>query len=262
MRRRLWFDNVCLSDFGLWISGDYTEALAEHLGEGVHIPGRSGDYWIDEGAWQNLTLEYPAFLLGATERELQGRLRSLRQVLGGTPGYVRIEDDYHPDEYRMGRYVSGLAEQTSYYSRASEFRLVFDCKPQRYLRSTRPLVLADQETEGAPGDLVTDNPAVLRNPTGREARPMLRLFYDDRTAPMSVTFGDCLIVCQPCGHYCIGIDMEARTCYYNGENLSRYVSITKGGAVAMDYPAIGDRVEITRGTNCKAVQVYPRWWWL
>ena len=257
MRQRLWFNDTCLTDFGLRISGDYTEKTPERLGEEVQVPGRSGAYWIGEGAWGNLEIEYPAYIFG----NVRENLARLRSILGAPDGYAELRDDYHPDEYRMVRYVSGLGEQVSVYADTAKFSLVFACKPQRYLvAGLRSLVMAEEEQSDARGDLITDNPAVIKNPTGMQTRPMLRVFYDDRTQGMTVTVGGTLFTIAPCGHYCIGIDLEARTCYYNGENLSRYVTVTVDGATAMDYPAFGDKTTVTRGTNVRALQIYPRWW--
>lgn len=259
MRRRIWFDGICLSVYGLWISGDYTEAMPERAGEYLDMPGR-GPLWLDGGYWQPRDIIYPAFVVGNMPEKLQ----ALRRILGSRPGYLRIEDDYHRDEYRLGRYVSGLGEGASFYRDAAQFDLTFHVEAERYLKSDySPLALVPEEDYGIDGLEVTTNPTELQNPTGMVARPLFRVYYGDKTQSATLTVGGTVYTLSPCGEDSVYIDCRTRSCYgTDGGSLGQYVRVTESGSSteAADFSSLGDRTTVTRGTNCQAVQVWPRWW--
>lgn len=116
---------------GAVLLGRGTYGAPERDVEQIHVPGRDGDLLLDNGGYKNIQITYPCSI-----REYNPTVSQwLRSVLYGAPGYHRLEDSYHPDEFRLAEY-RGPFEPEVYSERgndAANVDLVFNCHPQRYL---------------------------------------------------------------------------------------------------------------------------------
>lgn len=137
-RNNLIFGGIDCDDFGVWISGSDTYGSPERDSEHVAVPGRNGDLIIDNGRWKNKIVTYPAFF----EKQFPERMRAFREAISRKIGYQRLEDSYHPDEFRMAELINGInPSDTTQFNRGGNFELSFNCKPQRFLKSGEdPLV--------------------------------------------------------------------------------------------------------------------------
>ena len=131
----LTYDGVDSSDFGVFISGEGVFDAPARRGEMISIPGRNGSLFMDEGVFENITVEYPAFIGTGYEELFKTKLGDLRSALSSRGNYKRLTDTYHPDEFRLGVFREGLEVDPEVITRAGEFTLKFDCKPQRFLVS-------------------------------------------------------------------------------------------------------------------------------
>ncbi len=131
----LTFDGVDLSDFGVFISGEGAFDAPARRGEMISIPGRNGSLFMDEGVFENITVEYPAFIGTGYEELFRTKLGDLRSALSSRGNYKRLTDTYHPDEFRLGVFREGLEVDPQHITRAGGFTMKFDCKPQRFLVS-------------------------------------------------------------------------------------------------------------------------------
>lgn len=152
---------VSSKNYGVYISGEGAFNAPERAVEMISIPGRNGAYPLDKGHFENIEVTYPAGLFGMSEADFADAISDFRNFLCSKNGYVRIEDDYNPNEYRMGIYKSGLEVEANSLE-AGEFNIVFDCKPQRFLKSGETAVAV------ASGGKVT-------NPTLFDAKPQLQV---------------------------------------------------------------------------------------
>ena len=159
--KSLFFDGEDSRDYGVYITGEAVFNAPEREVEMISIPGRNGQLALDKGRFENIEVTYPAGIFADTEADFAEAISDFRNLLCSRRGYVRLQDDYHPDEYRMAVYKSGL-EVTPAQLRAGEFNIVFDCKPQRYLTSGETAISVDS------GDTVT-------NPTLFDASPLLEI---------------------------------------------------------------------------------------
>ena len=158
----LTYDGVDSSSFGVFISGEGVFDAPARRGEMISIPGRNGSLFMDEGVFENITVEYPAFIGTGYESLFRQKLGDFRSWLSSRGNYKRLTDTYHPDEFRLGVYREGLEVDPKVITRAGNFTLKFDCKPQRYLLSGEdPIVL----TSGA----------LITNPTLFYAKPLLKV---------------------------------------------------------------------------------------
>lgn len=132
-QHKLIFGDVDTSTFGVWLTGSGTFSAPTRDVEYISVPGRNGDLIIDNGKWNNIDVTYPANIPPLVD--MDSKLAGLRAALCRHVGYVRLEDTYHPDEYRRAAFTSGLEPVPSPDNKGADFNLVFSCKPQRFLKS-------------------------------------------------------------------------------------------------------------------------------
>lgn len=219
-----------LADFGVYISGEGTYNAPEKSITEEIVPGRNGSLIIDNGRYQNIEVSYPAFIIRDFPRNMAG----LRSYLTSLRGYSRLEDSYHPDEYRMAALSGGLDVKTSgYMNREGKFTLTFNCKPQRFLRSGEYAI-------------PVDSGATVYNPTLFDAKPLIRVYGNG-----SITVNGETMEWSGSSEY-VDIDCDIQDCYYMGANMNRYVT--------GDFPVLspGDNVIVFTGST--SVRITPRWW--
>lgn len=163
VKNNLLFGGVSAAAFGVYISGEGVYNAPERAVEMVTVPGRNGALAIDQGRYENVVVEYPAFVRARSQKEMRKKLSAFKNAIVSQIGYQRIEDTYHPEEYRMGVYLSGLDVEPVLYGTAAKFTLAFNCKPQRFLKS------GEEELSVSSGD-------VLTNPTPFESKPLLAVW--------------------------------------------------------------------------------------
>ena len=159
--KALSFDNVSSRTYGVYITGSAVYNAPEREVEMISIPGRNGQFALDKGRFENIEVTYPAGIFADSETDFADAISELRNFLCSRKGYVRLQDEYNPNEYRMAIYKSGLEVEPAQL-KAGEFEITFDCKPQRFLTSGETAVTVSS------GDTLT-------NPTLFEAAPLLEI---------------------------------------------------------------------------------------
>lgn len=156
------YGGVNSADYGIYITGEAVYNAPERDGEFIEVPGRNGAIFMDNRRYKNITVTYPAGAFGVNQKEFREKMTKFRNAILSQIGYQRLEDTYHPDEYRMGVYASGLEVEAVAHGKAGEFNLVFECKPQRWLSAGALPIPIDS------GD-------VLQNPTPFSSGPLLEI---------------------------------------------------------------------------------------
>ena len=155
--KALTFDGVNSLDYGIYITGEAVYNAPERAVEMVNIPGKNGALALDQGRFENIEVTYHAGCFADSQADFADKVMKFRNALASRYTYKRLTDEYHPDEYRLGLYKSGLDVDAVRYGTAGEFNIVFDCKPQRFLvdgdREILPTEWSDVQTES--GELVT-----------------------------------------------------------------------------------------------------------
>ena len=155
------FNGVKTSDFNVIVSGENTFNAPARVYEMIDIPGRDGQFALDMGRYENIEVSYPCANHEPDDMAtFRANLDGLRNAFLSAKGYQRLEDTFHPDEYRMAVYKSGLEAKMVGQAYASQFDLVFNCKPQRFLKSGETAVSV------ASGNTIT-------NPTAFESKPLI-----------------------------------------------------------------------------------------
>lgn len=160
--KSLQFGGVNSADYGIYITGEAVYNAPERTVEFISVPGRNGSIALDKGRFENIEVTYPAGTFGDDQQDFSEILSDFRNAVLSQVGYQRLTDSYHPDEYRLGVYSSGLevASTNKANGTAGEFSLTFNCKPQRFLTS------GETEVTVASGDTIT-------NPTPFDSQPLL-----------------------------------------------------------------------------------------
>lgn len=222
------------NEFGIWISGEVTYDAPERNVQSQEVAGRNGSLLFDQGNFKNISVKYPA----AIKADMPSRFRDFVNFAGSQIGYQRLEDTYHPYEYRMGRFISKLGVDTAgYMNRSGKFTLEFDCKPQRFLKSGE-----DPVTYTANG--------ILYNRTEFDAKPLLRVYG---SGAGTVGIGSETITISAINQY-VDIDCEIMDAYKGSTNCNGNVSFTD------DIVLKPGNNSIQKTGNITSIIITPRWW--
>lgn len=234
MTNFLTFAGRSTNEFGIWISGEGTYGAPERNVQTQEVAGRNGNLLFDMGNFKNITMEYPA----AIKENMPSRIRDFLNFAGAQVGYQRLEDTYHPYEYRMARFQSKQSVETfGYLNRGGQFTLKFDCKPQRFLKSGEASV--DFTSSG-----------VLYNRTQFESKPLLRVYG---SGSGTVGIGSQTITISSISSY-VDIDCEIMDAYKGAENCNGNVSFTD------DIVLKPGNNNISKSGSITKVTITPRWW--
>ena len=226
----LTYDGKNLREFGLYVNGAGTFDAPARSIEKIVVPGRSGTLTIDNKRFDNINVTYESFIV----RDFNENIEGLRNYLMAKPGYRRLEETYHPDEYRMARFISGMQVKATPLLREGNFKMTFDCMPQRFLKS---------------GEIPVEYTANgnIYNPTLYQAKPLLRIWGNG-----SVGIGSNTITLAGTTDY-TDIDCESMDAYYGATNRNDKIS----GAFPVLEPG---QSGVTLGAGITKVQITPRWW--
>lgn len=128
------FNGISAKDLGYVVQTSPVQNFPAKDVATQHVYGRNGDLVIDKGSYTNVEREYSLgipFLCGAS---FTATTSNLVNWLHSTSGYARLEDTYDPEVYRLAKF-SDAGSFTNLCDAATTFKLKFDCKPQRYLKS-------------------------------------------------------------------------------------------------------------------------------
>lgn len=239
-------------DFGLIISGAGTMNSPQKRYEEVDIPGRNGKLLRNtDNFFDNVELSYESFVYengdfiskhmhkdSLDTRTLQEKMRALREYLGSRNGYMRIEDTYNPEEYRLGYFAGPLQAEIDQHLKVAQFTLTFMCKPQRFLK--------DGEI---PHEFTTKG--ILHNITPFTAKPYILAYgtgsFSIDGVEMTINSADVYTE----------IDCEYMECHKGSVNCNGNVTL-KNGAFPELNP--GDCSVSVSGLN--KLVIMPNWWTL
>lgn len=131
MRNYFIYNGVDSRDYGVYISGQGTFNAPQKAYQFYNIPGRNGALIGYDKRFENVNITYQAFIY----KDFEKNLANFRSFLLSVNGYARLEDSYHPDEFRAAAYVGPFDPEVTSKNDAGSFTITFNCKPQRYLKS-------------------------------------------------------------------------------------------------------------------------------
>lgn len=218
-------------DFDIFLSGAGTYVSPKRKYRKIEVPGRTGDLIIDEDSYENVDLPYKCI----THNGIQG-YEELRSYLTSLVGYQRIEDSFHPDEYRLGVLKEDIDPKIRGidYNTAS-FELVFDCKAQRFLK------------DGENTIVIYDN-GVIYNETLFATKPLIKVYN-----PGTYTINDKTFTISGISlHAYIDCDiMDVYRIWPNGSIQNA------NGTFSGDFPILSPGENTISGVG--QIEIVPRW---
>lgn len=235
MRNWLSYDGKSSKDFGVYISGLNTFGAAERDQESISVAGRNGDLTIDNGRFRNVVVSYPAFIY----RDFESNVAAFRNHLLSRTSYKRLEDTYHPDEFRLAKFTGSFDADVINTLNAGEFNITFDCYPQRFLKSGE--ISHAFNTAGS-----------IRNDYEQTALPLVRVYGDG-----AVTINGITITISGSDTY-TDIDCDIQEAYKDTLNVSKNNTITLNDGEFFSLSSGDNTVTFTT----TRVDIVPRWWQL
>ena len=220
-------------EFGIYISGENTFNGPEKDYETVDVPGRNGSLLIDKNRLKNISVSYPAYI----RKGFRFNAQAARNWLLASEGYQRLEDDYHPDLYRLAYFAGPIDFDMRFLNLSGEVELTFQCKPQRWLKSGEfPIALTSGQS--------------LHN-AWQTALPLIDVTGQGNGV---LTVGASIVqITGMAGG--ITLDSEVQNAYQGTVNKNSAIQLTGG------FPTLprGDTV-ISWSGGITGVKITPRWW--
>lgn len=227
------FNNINSSQFHMYCSNGGTYDAPERDVQSIAVPGRNGELTIDNGRFANSKVTFPCFVA----KQFAQNAEKIRGWLMSPRGYCRLEDDAHPGEYRMARYVGGVKFEPKYTDKEATMEIVFSCMPQRFLGEYE---LAYTSPSGN----------IMPNPTQFDAKPLLRVYG---SGSGQVTIAGKTITIDNIGNL-VEIDCETMDAYNGSENRNGTISVS-GWPV---LPPGNASYSFSGGVS--SIEIIPRWW--
>ena len=209
----------------------------------IEIPGRNGALHKSNGRFDNVSIKYTIGIVGSSAEDFDERARTVRSWLLSLSqkGYVKLEDERHPNVYRMAHFAGPITIQTIYEIdeiKAGTTDITFSCKPQIFLNS---------------GDTVSSFTAsgTITNPSFFNSKPVIRVYGKGQ-----ITVGTGIIDISTAGTAYIDIDCDNKNAFEGSDWRNTNITVTS-------WPELipGDNT-ITLGDGITKIEVTPRWWML
>lgn len=241
------FNGVSSKDLGIQVEHPPGYQTPKKDYDKYHVPGKNGDVIVYKKSYQNTTRKYE-IAIGDLDRDFVELGNSVSEWLNAPNGYVRLEDSYEPDYYRLAIYEDAT-EIDNILQHAGRATIKFNCKPQRFLKS------GDKSIQIKKRSVDTS----LKNPTKFESAPIITI-KSTGDMPGTVTINDQRIVIRPktaeeVVPINVIVDSSIQDCYYNNENMNNVIELPNGFPVLK--PGINS---ISYDNAITSVEVIPKWW--
>lgn len=210
--------------------------IAKRKYDVVSVPGRNGDLYFSQDAYENVLQEYDVYI-SAEREKLPVMARKAAEWLSAA-GYHELWDSYEPDIFRLA-YYAGSQDIENIFNRFGRMKLSFSCKPQRFLITGKDVVN------------VAKTGTVLHNPTGFAAKPLIRVYG---TGSGTLTVGSTTVTLTEISEY-IDIDSDLQDAYKG--------TLNQNSKMTGDFPELASGENILAWTgDITRLTITPRWWTL
>lgn len=224
------FNNKPLSDFNTYYDGSQMFDTPEKDITFYSIPGKNGDLSISNDRFNNVELSVDCFI----RENYITNYNNLVNYLYSQEGYGRLEYSQENDIFREGAFVKAIKPDTGAFLKYGSFTLVFNCKPQKWLKSGETAISVSGSS-------------TITNPTLMTAKPLIKV-----NGIGSITINDSELVLDT-NTGITYIDCELEDAYEGTINRNPNLTITNG------FPKLyaGDNTIIVE--DC-TIEIIPRWW--
>lgn len=230
------FNNQSSVDYGIVVETAPNYETPERDYEMVHVPGRNGDLSFDSGSYKNVPRTYD-IAIGSYKEMFPTMANRISEWLHSANGYARLEDSYEHEYFRIALYKDEMDIQ-NILKHAGRVKIVFDCKPQRFLKQGEDNHIFNQI-------------GVLRNPTNFKAKPLITI---RGIGSGQFSLGGYICMISEIGTYTT-LDCDIQDAYKGTENRNQYITLPDG------FPKLGiGENEISFSGGITSMEVVPRWW--
>lgn len=254
------FNGISTQDYAIQVEHPPEYRIPERDYEIIHIPGRNGDFVIDNGSWKNVSREYE-IAIGDLEKNFTDMAGMISLWLNSASGYARLEDSYEPEYYRMAMFHDEVSIE-NIMQHAGRVTVEFDCKPQRFLKSgEEKIVIKRGESIGDPPLPTTfalnpDGPVspstYIKNPTMFNALPKITVYGSGNC---TLYVGQSNVELSNIEDF-VTVDSEIQD-VFKGTINKNMTAVINGGFPKLGYP---ETFISWIGGSIDRVEVTPRWW--
>lgn len=229
--------------------------------EKYSVPGRNGEIFIPQDAFDNYTQSYELFLYTDEKGpELNNLCEKIATWLYLPEGYADLIDD-HENGYLRKAYFTGPMSVQNELTVFGRTTITFSCRPERYLLSGQDKVTATDLSGGW---------LTIKNPTHKTARPLIEITIPNNFAKVKIlTLNNTVtkewIYTVQTGATKLTIDSDARTWTAPVPYAGKYVT----GEREMPLLKEGETMLRIVGLNSSGNELsgYPTWtyvprWWV
>lgn len=242
------------ADYDIIVARNPSLTRAKRKFEKVAVPGRNGDIYFMEDAWENYTQQYTLFVGSGEENSTPLAVAKVAEWLDTDyrsvtiddyinltiNGYERLIDSYEPDIIRLATLTQGF-DANNKRGLFGTVAVSFNCRPERFTDDA-----FDAITLTTSGESIT-------NLTGKRAKPCVKIYG---SGSGSVTVNGYQVNISQFNSY-LHIDSELQDAYkgIGDVNQNRFVSLVS------DFPVldVGENT-VTWTGGITRVDIYPRWW--
>lgn len=173
----LQYAGIASASYNIYISGEGVFDAPKRDAKLITIPGRNGAFVQDNGRFENITITYPCFYKADKLTTFASDLAAFRAAMCEKTGYQVLFDSINTTETREAIFVDGINFKPVKDNTVVTFDLVFNCKPQRWLRTGNTAI-----------DIKANS--TVQNPTKYNAAPLFKLtgYGELRTSQPSAPF--------------------------------------------------------------------------
>lgn len=230
MSFELKYNNTPFSNFATFYDGSQLFDVPNKDITFYAIPGRNGDLSISNNRYNNIEIKVDCFI----KENFKENYSNLINFLSSQEGYCRFETTQEDDIFRMAQFVSSVQPETGAFLKYANFELVFNCKPQKYLKS------------GETGISVSGS-STITNPCLMASKPLIEV-----TGTGTIIINNSILELETNTSKTY-IDCDIQDAYEGTINRNPDLTITNG------FPVLNSGENDVSVSGCSIV-VYPRWW--
>lgn len=245
-------------DYGIIVRKNPSFPRAARKHTSVNVPGRNGNIYLFQNAWENYDQTYELFIGTGDENSTAEAMEKVAEWLAvdetheadyedyinlTVNGYHTLIDSYEPNVIRLATLTRGFSANNmlGYFGHVS---VTFNCRPERFTESAFTPINVQLA-------LVT-----ITNPASMPSKPSI----------MIAGGGECSVEINGVEIYLpdapydrqIVVDSELQDCYYADDlsNANNMIVLADG------FPTImpGENVFQGFGFDFSWVKIVPRWW--
>lgn len=226
------YNGVNLNDFNCAVDTSNVFNSASKSLEKVQINGRNGDLILSNDRYDNISVSIPCFI----RYNFKTNFRRLTDFLKNTEGYCKLETGEEADLFRLACFYDVIEASTTQINREGQFTLVFDCKPQIFLKS------------GQIWNKLTTGSQILINPTYSASLPLFQV-----KGTGTITVNDTVIQLNA-NTGTTTIDCETGDAYQDTINRNGNLIVTDN-----QMPKLNSGNNNIKVTGFSSVQIMGRW---